>query len=56
MWAILGKIAVQVAIYAIGHQDVVKKVVDDGKAKNVKGLATDIFGIVADVEAQKVAK
>lgn len=42
MWSTLGKYALKVALWAIGHQDVISTVIADAKAKNIPALVTDV--------------
>lgn len=41
MWKILGNIVLKVAIWSLGHTDVIAHTIQDAKAKDVKGLAQD---------------
>lgn len=38
-----GKVLLRVAVWALGHQAVIKHVVDDAKAKNVQGIIGDVI-------------
>lgn len=50
MWNIVGKYALKLAIWSIGHTDVIAHTISDAKAKNVQGLVQDAATIVNTVQ------
>jgi hypothetical protein len=52
MWKSIGKWALKLATYAIGHQDVVTQTIADAKAKKLQPLVVDVQTIVAGVKGQ----
>lgn len=49
-WATVGKAALKVAVYAVGHPEVVAQTMADAKAKNVRGIVVDAATIVGGVK------
>lgn len=45
MWSVIGKAALKIALWAIGHQDVITHVIADAKAKNIPALVTDAAAV-----------
>lgn len=45
-WATIGKWALKIGIYALGHEQVIVQTVADAKAKNVGNLVADAAGFV----------
>jgi hypothetical protein len=52
MWKTIGQWALKVAVYAIGHQDVITHTVADAKSKNLPALVTDAGVIISGVKGQ----
>ena len=52
MWKLIGKWALKVATYAVGHQAVVVQTIADAKAKNLTNVVEDVKTVVAGVKAQ----
>jgi hypothetical protein len=50
MWKSIGKWALKVATYAVGHQAVITQTVADAKAKNIPAMIEDAKAIVAGVK------
>lgn len=42
MWFTFGKLALKVAIYALGHRKAIAHAIEDAKEKDVEGLLDDI--------------
>lgn len=51
MWSLIGKYALKIALFAIGHADVIQHVVADAKTKNIPGIVQDTTVLVTDVKA-----
>ncbi len=52
MWKLIGKWALKAALYALGHQDVIKQTIADAKAKNISAVVSDAGVIVSGVKGQ----
>jgi hypothetical protein len=52
-WSVLGNVARVVAVYSIGHANVIASTVVDAKSKNIPGLAEDAAAIVASLQSAK---
>lgn len=56
MWQTVAKYAIKIAVWAVGHQSIIKQTVADAKAKNISGIVHDATTIVTGDSSDAVQK